>query len=336
MIGIRLPLTLRVLLLAHLVGTVGVSRGEIPLSDRSTLIFASVEAGREVLTDRDDFVERMSPFDRASRLKVAGEVSEQRYLEFVGQHVLEWSDAERERIRETLRDVRKDLDGLAIPFPPTVLLVKTTGAEEGGAAYTRANAIVLPRKLAEGPQERLKKLFFHELFHVLSRANSQWRHELYRVIGFEECEEPQLPPAVAARKITNPDAPRNDHRIRLVWKGQRRWMVPILVSRAASYDPQGGEEFFRYLQFRFLVLPESGSKGTPVEVDSPQLLEVGEVSGFYEQVGENTSYIIHPEEILADNFALLMMREQEFKSPQIAQRIGALLRDAKGAGTREE
>ena len=336
MIGIRLPLTLRVLLLAHLVGTVGVSRGEIPLSDRSTLIFASVEAGREVLTDRDDFVERMSPFDRASRLKVAGEVSEQRYLEFVGQHVLEWSDAERERIRETLREVRKDLDGLAIPFPPTVLLVKTSGAEEGGAAYTRANAIVLPRRLVEGPQERLEKLFFHELFHVLSRANPQWRHELYRVIGFEECEEPNLPPALAARKITNPDAPRNDHRIRLVWKDQRRWMVPILLSRAASYDPQGGEEFFRYLQFRFLVLPDGGSKVTPVEVDSPVLLEAGEVSGFYEQVGENTGYIIHPEEILADNFALLMMREQELKSPQITQRIGALLRDPTGAGPAKE
>jgi hypothetical protein len=336
MIAIRLPLTLRVLLLAQFVGTAGVSRAEIPLNDRSNLVFASVEAGREVLTDRDDFVERMSPFDRASRMKVAGEVSEQRYLEFVGQHVLEWSEAERERIRETLRDVRKDLDGLAIPFPPTVLLVKTTGAEEGGAAYTRANAIVLPRRLVKGPQQQLKKLFFHELFHVLSRANPQRRHELYRVIGFEECEEPNLPPALAARKITNPDAPRNDHRIRLVWKGQRRWMVPILVSRAASYDPKGGEEFFQYLQFRFLVLPEGGSKEPPVEADAPVLLEGDEVSGFYEQVGENTDYIIHPEEILADNFSLLMMREQELKSPQIAQRIGALLRDAQGAPPAKE
>lgn len=336
MIAIRLPLTLRVLLLANLVCSVGVSRAEIPLNDRSNLVFASVEAGREVLTDRDDFVERMSPFDRAARMKVAGEVSEQRYLEFVGQHVLEWSEAERERIRETLRDVRKDLNGLAIPFPPTVLLVKTTGAEEGGAAYTRANAIVLPRRLVKGPQERLKKLFFHELFHVLSRANPQRRHELYRVIGFEECEEPNLPPALAARKITNPDAPRNDHRIRLVWKGQRRWMVPILVSRAASYDPKGGEEFFQYLQLRFLVLPEGGSKEPPVEADAPVLLEGDEVSGFYEQVGENTDYIIHPEEILADNFSLLMMREQELKSPQIAQRIGALLRDAQGAPPAKE
>jgi hypothetical protein len=83
-------------------------------------------------------------------------------------------------------------------------------------------------------------------------------------------------------------------------------------------------------------LPDGGSKVTPVEVDSPVLLEAGEVSGFYEQVGENTGYIIHPEEILADNFALLMMRDQELKSPQITQRIGALLRDPTGDGPAKE
>jgi len=36
-----------------------------------------------------------------------------------------------------------------------------------------------------------------------------------------------------------------------------------------------------------------------------------EVTNFLDQVGTNTQYIIHPEEILADNFTELMMGQSE-------------------------
>ena len=45
------------------------------------------------------------------------------------------------------------------------------------------------------------------------------------------------------------------------------------------------------------------------------------VSGFTEQVGRNTDYIIHPEEILADNFALLVLNEHDVASPEILQKM---------------
>ncbi len=51
------------------------------------------------------------------------------------------------------------------------------------------------------------------------------------------------------------------------------------------------------------------------------------ISGFYEQVGRNTGYIIHPEEILADNFALLVLAQKNVRSPQILDDMRTILAD---------
>ena len=44
-----------------------------------------------------------------------------------------------------------------------------------------------------------------------------------------------------------------------------------------------------------------------------------------EQVGKNTDYIIHPEEILAENFALLVLNETKVASPEILQKMREVL-----------
>jgi len=56
------------------------------------------------------------------------------------------------------------------------------------------------------------------------------------------------------------------------------------------------------------------------------LLDVSKVQGFYEQVGSNTDYIIHPEEILADNFKFLLVGMTNLPSPEIQQNLAAALR----------
>jgi hypothetical protein len=45
------------------------------------------------------------------------------------------------------------------------------------------------------------------------------------------------------------------------------------------------------------------------------------VSGFMEQVGKNTDYVIHPEEVLADNFALLVLNSHQAASPDILRKM---------------
>ena len=91
-------------------------------------------------------------------------------------------------------------------------------------------------------------------------------------------------------------------------------VVPILFSSAPNYDPVRGGEFFNYLQLAFVPVSKSPAPAS-------QLLELQHLSGFVEQVGRNTNYIIHPEEILADNFALLMMGTRDVPSPEILEKI---------------
>jgi hypothetical protein len=110
--------------------------------------------------------------------------------------------------------------------------------------------------------------------------------------------------------------------------GRESFAVPILLSSVETYDVKRGGEFFEYLQFQFLVVEKSG--GSQIfkalcERSSPRLAGLQGVSGFMEQVGRNTDYIIHPEEILADNFALLVLSEHKVASPEILQKMRAVL-----------
>ena len=43
-------------------------------------------------------------------------------------------------------------------------------------------------------------------------------------------------------------------------------------------------------------------------------------------MSSNTGYVIHPEEILADNFALLYRNTGKHRSPEILERIAGILR----------
>ncbi|MDQ5978673.1 MAG: hypothetical protein QG602_1647 [Verrucomicrobiota bacterium] len=310
-----------------LVSTI-VARAELKLGPGTTVHFASVEQAAAVLGSRDDFVQRLSPFDRAARLKTSRAVSEAEFLQFVTSKVLPWADAEREKITAAFAGVQAKLAARALPLPKDILLIRTTGDEEGKAAYTRANAIILPTDDLAQPQIGLEKLLCHELFHILSRTNPELRDTLYRVIGFEACDEVPFPAELLARKITNPDAPRNDHCLRVQVAGEPHWVIPILFSGAETYDEAKGGEFFNYLQFRFLLVERAPGSTTvaPIRVGTEaRHVGLNEVSGFFEQVGRNTRYIIHPEEILADNFSLLVLDAPNVPSPEILRKMDAVL-----------
>ena len=55
-------------------------------------------------------------------------------------------------------------------------------------------------------------------------------------------------------------------------------------------------------------------------------LTTDSLEGLYEQVGRNTGYLIHPEEILADTFALLFRAPAKIASPEVPTRIERILR----------
>ena len=292
------------------------------------VVFATAEQGRAVLTQRDDFVERLSPFDRAARLKRDSAVSEREFLSFVGANVADWNAAQSQRVTTALDTVRENFRASKLTFPAGIMLIHTTGKEEGGAAYTRASAIVLPTGVLADKDQDLVQVLSHELFHVISRREPRLRDRLYRSIGFEACPEFVFPAALADRRITNPDAPRNDHRIKVDFAGQQIWAIPVLYADSAYTSNRGGE-FFNYLQFRLaLSEPELATRPAGGE---PRFVEVKALQGFFEQVGRNTQYLIHPEEILADNFAIAIAGKADVPTPSVPQQILRIMHEAVAA-----
>lgn len=290
------------------------------------LVFATVAEARKILTADDDFAKRTSPFDRAARLKVDREVGLAEFLEFADASALEWEPAEKEAIGGAMRSIEAALRRLALPLPPKVLVIKTSGREEGHAAYTRGNAVIFPRRFLEGEAPQVRKFLAHELFHVATRGNPALATRLYQAVGFRRCGEVAFPEELAPLKITNPDAPRNDHAIQVKVGGESAWAVPILFSRS-RYDVARGGEFFQYLQLEFLLVDQCDGRQAPKplrDASGPRRAGVKQVSGFFEQVGSNTQYIIHPEELLADNFAQIVVGEAP-RSPEIHKRIEAAI-----------
>ena len=52
------------------------------------------------------------------------------------------------------------------------------------------------------------------------------------------------------------------------------------------------------------------------------LLKPDEAEGFFEQIGRNTSYILHPEETLANNFVFLITEKKKtLKTPRYQKKL---------------
>ena len=149
---------------------------DVNLREGWAVRFASVEEGAEILGRKDEFIQRLSAFDRAARMKTDRSISEDEFLKFVKGSVLAWNKSEKAKIEEAIASIRPALDALPLSLPKIVNLVKTSGAEEGQAFYTRDTAIVMPQKETDKADSGLlKKTIAHELFHILSRGNPALR-----------------------------------------------------------------------------------------------------------------------------------------------------------------
>ena len=309
-----------------------------PLTADTQLEFASLETGRTLVSTRDTFIGALSRFDRQVRLQADGEATEAALLEFLAREVVAWDDAAtgndpveattRTLITQSIERLRPKLESFRIPLPKTVLLVQVSGKEEANAAYTRGTAIMLPKsRIQKLKPDALDRLLLHELFHVLSRNAPELRRDLYRIIGFHVCDPMALPPAMADLKLTNPDAPLIDCRIELTDDGETCWAAPILYSSSATYDAVKKPPLFQYLTFRLMKLEEHDGRWRPLlKVGEPILIDPAQSKSFADQIGQNTKYIIHPDEVLADNFVFLVMQTEKLPSPEIIERMSERLR----------
>lgn len=296
---------------------------EVRLTPQITARFASVAEAKEAITRRDDFTAALSTFDLQARLKTTEEVTVEQLLQLYADNVTPWPEEEVAEVTKALKRVSERLASFNLTEPKTVLLIRTTGQEEAGAAYCRGPAIVLPENMLRQPPEGLQRLLAHELFHVFSTQNPALRQDLYALIGFQSCAPVAWPKELKDRAITNPDAPRLDAYIELTLDdGEKVLAVPILIASVDKYTPDAKKSFFQYIQFKLLQVADAEGKLQPVlRNGQPVLIEPRGLKSYAQQIGKNTGYIIHPDEILADNFAHLVMHTEMLPSPEIIEKM---------------
>lgn len=335
----RFPLSLLLLLaasFAHLAPLLAADEVAepvtIPLAPGSVVELASVAQGQKLLAIDDDFSRRLTTFDIASRVRGVEKPTKADWQSQLVAEVIAWDAETTARLRTILGSMEKRLARFDLALPATIYLVQTTGREESHAAYTRGDAIMLPVRLVRGDDRSLETLLLHELFHVLSRKNAALRRAMYRIVGFEEIAEIELPESIADAKITNPDAPRLDVVISMAVDGQLVHAVPLLLAEPHVFDPSAGKGMFAYMKFKLVEvegLLDAQAKlmwRVKMQEDEPVTISITpNFEPYFRKIGSNTRYIIHPEEVLADNFAYLVLERDDLPTPRVTDELGRLL-----------
>lgn len=266
----------------------------------STVIFPTRKDSKDIISQSDNYTSTMSLFDLRSRVKRLGQVSESDYLEYASRNMIAWNYYEIDYLKKRISECGRKIlaQGFKFKLPKEIYILKSTLDEEGGArGYTRNNSIILNYK-------RLSQhLIEHELFHIISRYNPELKDLLYKTIGFYKCNEIVIPESSSLFKITNPDACGNNYYINI---NTKEGIYEVIMSIYSDRSYAGGR-FFGYLKKGLLAIkgPDYDKKvfyndGKPLIIDYEIALDL------YAQIGRNTHYDIHPEEITADHFVLAL------------------------------
>ncbi len=271
-----------------------------------TFLFPEQEAAKQLLSQTDAYTDTASPFDRKVRMGVNKDPGITQYLEFVAAQVKPWTAEDQSNIQNAISKLQSPLKNLSIKLDAPVNLIHTTGREESGAAYTRGNEIIFPKGELNANAKSQTRLMAHELFHVISRHHPILRDRLYALIGFNKANPIKLPESISSLRITNPDAPVIEHVMQLTLApGRSVHIAPMLVAKS-DYIEDGPANLFAYLSFKLMQVKRSSDGWVADQEDGAAIFHSPNTADFRRQIGKNTSYIIHPEEILADNFALIM------------------------------
>lgn len=250
-------------------------------------------------------------------------MSQEEYVKQLQNGVLEWTQEDREKMADAVAEVAKAFEAYQLPFPAEVYLTRVSREVEQNAPHCRGANVICPDSLLSG--RRLANVMAHELFHVLSNQNAELRHRMYEVIGFKKCNEIELPESLMKRRLTNPDASKYEHFVELEHDGKKIMATPFIQSRKPEYAPGG---LFGNMDLKLLVLEKSAEEVVvKLGNDGPVMLEISAVPDYFKKIGNNTGYIIHPEETLADNFVLLMLNPAGAKDPWVVEELGKVLKE---------
>lgn len=314
------------LLLIALLASVACQKQIDPEGDSIRLNYLSRSEAAQVLGQEDQHVRSLSRFSLEALLG-RKDATAADYLTFAAEQALDWDAGQQKTVEQCVNELNRTIrrKGLILPFPESINIITSTLAEEGGAGgYTRGTTVVLSRDLLEqAPASVIKTVVAHEVFHVLTRNDPDFRRKMYALIGFEVLPRSvELPDGLKDYIIDNPDVNAHDHCAVFSIGGKRRNCMLLLYSKT---DYTGG--YYRDYFSTGLLEIDPQSCLPVLEDGQYRLYSIGEATDFYDQVGDNTEYTIDPEEILADNFSYLLTTGTEgLPSPELIVRMEKVCR----------
>ncbi len=281
------------------------------------LHYIDANEARTLLSKEDATTRQWSRFNYEARLGKKGG-TRQELMCFIADQARDWSKEDKQRMQEAADSLNSHIKALnlSLTLPQEIRILKTTMAEEGGAGgYTRMDYIVVEEQIARMKPQQASYLLAHELFHVLTRNNPDFREKMYKLIGFNIVpEEFEVPADLRDVVITNPDVNRFDSYARFRIKSEERPCAMLIYAN----KPYEGGSFFNYLTIGLMPLKD----GKAEQKDGKTVIYgIKDAENFFEQVGRNTNYIINPEEILAENFAFLLTRKPVSGTPELIEKM---------------
>jgi hypothetical protein len=210
------------------------------------------------------------------------------YLKNLDSCPIEFSKKHKERIQWIQKQFNKALIQVfpvnnSQKEPLIINMIKSNGSE-CGLAYTRLNFIVYTDNISN-----FDAYIIHEMFHVISRQNPFLTNLLYEAIGFKNGHQDLLD-LHNIKYILNPDAPINNYY--LLKDGLK--IVPYAENLG--------------LKYKFLILDENNNIA-----DLPEN-SVKEYGKMFKEEFDPITYIIHPEEIIAEIWTSLWLNKLNLKS----------------------
>lgn len=273
--------------------------------------FATASAAGEILGEPDEWARQLSRFEMAARMRATRQVALEEFLTFLGGSGLSWTPSERDYWQQQVAQVSAPLAGLNVRVTD-VALVKTSGREEFNFAYSRNDAIMIPDGRVQIAGDERRDFFFlaHEVFHYLSALNPVARDSLFGLLGFKPLDGFAMPSALEARRLSNPGSHSYQHALSVKVDSQSYNVVPVIQSRVPLGDlaqlPEEGRSPLLDLIDVVLVAVDTSTGEARSDASGRPLVFHLDQSDWASRLERNTSYAIHPEEVIADNFALFL------------------------------
>jgi len=271
----------------------------------------SLSASKAIVEgDEDGFFDKISIIDIAIQLKSEKEYASREealveYKSYLRTEVMNWTDSEKILLNGIFDSIKMQIQRVNPSLmPDDIRLVKIRTNH-----YTRGKNIMIPENALyrQAAREMLEPVMIHETFHIISRYDKPLREKIYALIGFfPHLKTLDIPKTITDMWLTNPDGISTDYYIQLTDGESSTKAIPLILSNKANFTLVN-PSFFSYLQFDLFELDESTGKLLHGD-NLVTTLTDGMMPGFFEQIKDNTQYIIHPDEIAADNFIYAITR----------------------------